>query len=356
MRFCLEEDRNCVMASINKIISCKIANASVFAMMMIVGIHVLGHGWQSLEKGSAIWWLTAFGQYGIFSVAVPFFFACSGYFLAGHMDEDGWWCRECKKRLWTLLIPYIIWCMIFVLLSIGLDAWKTDGMASSWTSLTFWIDAFGLSPFRHPSLGPLWYVRALIMFVIISPAVLFAIRKMGWLPLLVVYVLAGVTHPIGRVWEVGALFLIYCFSFSGFFFFCVGIYGRLKHIEFPKRGHISALVIGLSLVFINAYCNMRGIKFSFPQSGLVIPILLFGFWGIIPEKKLPACLTNSTFGIFLLHIPLYEIWRVGLSMKVESVSQYITKWGIGYGGSLILTLAIRRYCPNIARLLFGGRV
>lgn len=167
------------MRPVDQITSCKIANASVFAMMMIVGIHTLGCGRQSLEKGSALWWFAAFLQYGLFSIAVPFFFTCSGYFLAGHMDENGWWLRESKKRIWTLVVPYIVWGFLFALLSIAMDAFAIRHLPTYCRSFQFWIDAFGLSPISHPSLGPLWYIRALVLFLAISPIVKMAISKGG---------------------------------------------------------------------------------------------------------------------------------------------------------------------------------
>jgi surface polysaccharide O-acyltransferase-like enzyme len=69
----------------------KIANASVIAMGMVVGIHTAGREIATLEFGSVIWWWCALGMYGVFQIAVPFFFFCSGYFLAKHIDEDGWY-------------------------------------------------------------------------------------------------------------------------------------------------------------------------------------------------------------------------------------------------------------------------
>ena len=345
-----------VMKVVDKKISCKITNASVFAMMMIVGIHVLGHGWQSLEKGSTLWWFVAFGQYGVFNIAVPFFFTCSGYFLAGHMEESGWWCRECRKRIETLLVPYVIWSVLFALLSIALDAFVSGHGPSYWCSSSFLIDTVGLSPIRHPRLGPLWYIRALVLFVVVSPVILFFVRRGGICVLVIIYALAGIVHQIGGFWEWGSLFFTYCFNLSGFFFFCAGIYGRLSGKELPKRGHILALVIGLALVFAGAYCNLHGIKIRIPQSGVVIPILLFGVWGFVPERELPRLLTGTTFAIFLLHIPLYKFLGYFYPMNVETVFQWIAKWSIGWGGSLAITLVIGRTCPKLVAILFARRV
>lgn len=129
----------------------------------------------------------------------------------------------------------------------------------------------------------------------------------------------------------------------------------MKNIELPKRGRVFALIIGVVLVFTGAYCNLHGIRISVPQSGLVVPFLLLGIWGFVPAIRFPKWLTCATFAIFLLHMPIYKILGYVCPMKIESISQWIGKWTIGWGGSLLLALSIGRFCPKIARVLFGGR-
>ena len=51
----------------------------------------------------------AMGAHGLGKIAVPFFFLASGYFLAGHLDEDGWYGRKVKKRVFSLVIPLLLW-------------------------------------------------------------------------------------------------------------------------------------------------------------------------------------------------------------------------------------------------------
>ena len=89
----------------------KVSNASFFAALMVVAIHTSGREPWTIENGTALWWLEAIGHCGVFGIAVPFFFICSGYFLARHMEECGWWRRECIKRARTLLAPYVFWCL-----------------------------------------------------------------------------------------------------------------------------------------------------------------------------------------------------------------------------------------------------
>ena len=64
-------------------ISSKIANGGIIAAAMVVGIHVCN----SRSVGTLMWWWDQLLHYGLFLVAVPFFFVCSGYFLCRHYAD-----------------------------------------------------------------------------------------------------------------------------------------------------------------------------------------------------------------------------------------------------------------------------
>ena len=56
-----------------------------------------------------------------------------------------------------------------------------------YANIGFWANAFGLNPFAWPRLVPLWYVRALLMFVAISPLLLYFIKKSRWWWLIILW-------------------------------------------------------------------------------------------------------------------------------------------------------------------------
>ena len=336
----------------------KVANASFLAALMVVGIHTAGREPNEIGGGSALWWYEAIGHYGVFLIAVPFFFICSGYFLAGHIEEHGWWRREFSKRMRTLLIPYIIWCLVYALLPLTVFFFANllHGRIAFWghyASIRFWVNTLGLNPFAWPQLVPLWYVRALLLFVAISPLLLWFLKKTGWLGLLILY---GMSLTVGIYgwYSQNRLYLMLskCFNVSGLFYFCCGIYGRLNNVSLPKRGHLLALAYGLACAVANGYCRMAGIKFVFP---LWVPMLLFGLWKFVPERPLPKWLIGSSFAIYMLHMVMYRCLGIAFNFKVESVPEWIAKWAIGVGGSLFAVMVLRKVYPKIANLVFGGR-
>ena len=344
--------------SIDAHVSKKIRNASCIAAIAVVGIHTAGLRLEQLSVGSSIWCLELLGSYSLFQVAVPFFFLCSGYFLAGHMQEAGWWRRECRKRIHSLLVPYLVWSFVFALIpfvprfaSILLHGHIASlHQVLSWR---FWLNALGANPFSWPGLVPLWFVRSLLVFVVISPVLKELFAKIGWGTLLVLYAVSLATgiyglHSSGKPY----LFLTKFVSVSGLFYFGCGMYGRLSGIRLPQKGHAIALFLGLFIMLLKGYCRMMDIKCIAPFG---IPFLLFGLWKFVPQWSFPQWLTNATFAIYVLHMVVWRTLSLVCPLPVETVWQWGLKWLSGVGGALMVSMALNRFFPKTAAFLFGGR-
>ena len=340
----------------------KIGNASFLAALMVVGIHTASQEPSAIAKGTALWWLEAFGHYGVFAIAVPFFFICSGYFLAAHMEANGWWKRECFKRIKTLLVPYIIWNLVALLLNK-----YTHDHISYVGHLRCLADALGLNPFAGPSLYPLWYVRSLLIFVIISPILLFVIkRRYGkWMLSMLIVCSFAVSiygmcaHGAGRWHERIYSMLTYCFSVEGLFYFCCGMYGRMEKVRLPSRGNVVSLIVGFCLAGLGGYCCMSGIKHII---AFWVPFLLFGLWRFIPNTPLPKCLAGQSFVIYVLHVVIFICLGIVYQLvvgqpipRVGSVPQWVLKLALGVCGSLFIALILRKWCFRLYNLVFGGR-
>ena len=159
----------------------KIANAGVVFMAMVVGCHVAG---RAFPEGTAMWWLERFGHRGLFLAAVPFFFACSGYFLAGHVSEGNWYPRECGKRVRSILVPAFCFSVIWFAVIFGIAFVRDAVMGRAWfaefpADAMFWARFFWLYPFEYPRIVPHWYLRSLMLLVLVSPAIVRLLAKFG---------------------------------------------------------------------------------------------------------------------------------------------------------------------------------
>lgn len=153
-------------------ISARMANMSFLCAILVVTIHLLGH---PLEVGTFSWVIWFFISKCCACIAVPYFFLLSGFLLARHCQEDGWWRRAVVSRCRTLVVPFFIWCGLMLLCQI------INGGAS-WQQMDFQgvLNALGFNPFTQPNNHPLWYVRALFLLVLVSPLLVFLIKRWAW--------------------------------------------------------------------------------------------------------------------------------------------------------------------------------
>ena len=96
---------------ITKETSLKLSFMSFVAAVLVVCIHAP----VTREAGFSLFFETFFGSV-LPSVAVPFFFAASGFLLYNSMKCQGWgYFMQLSKRVRTLLIPYLFWCLALAL-------------------------------------------------------------------------------------------------------------------------------------------------------------------------------------------------------------------------------------------------
>lgn len=113
---------------------------------------------------------------------VPTFFFLSGYFFFKKENStftiSDYWIKI-KKRINTLFIPYIIWCSIALLLKMAYF-FLTEGKLSNLNSIIsiaksyFFYNGNIINPF--PINGPLWYIRDLIIVILLSPIIFWIIQ------------------------------------------------------------------------------------------------------------------------------------------------------------------------------------
>lgn len=142
---------------------------------------------------------------------------------------------------------------------------------------------------------------------------------------------------------------------------------RLGEYKLETRNQLipwGALVLGVvALACSIRFCEVETRAFSIVRM-IYAPLFLFAIWNLFPTVKLPPWLSSAAFPIFLLHVLVWRILgAIELATKIrcfgflrpESLSAWGVKWAIGFGGSLMLTLMLRRMCPRFAGIVFGGR-
>lgn len=281
--------------------------------------------------------------------AVPFFFAVSGYFLAGHIGEKLWWRTAVIKRIFSLGVPYAIWTFVSVVLLYVLPA--------HW--LVGW-KLWGFDFTRYPVLPALWYVRCLFILVLISP-VLDGLLARFRLATLGVFFVGMVSMAVYRSFvdytelESGGIlgFLTFGLPFSGLFYFSAGIFLRKFPIEL--KGVWPRLLLGTTIVLIALRVFMLKFdccRFPFAFLELIIPFVIASAIVWVPSWPLPQFLRGTSFPIYLIHTLIYFIfWFTPSIVETPLVLQYALSIII----PILMYNLLKRCFPRIAWICFGGR-
>lgn len=258
------------------------------------------------------------------SIAVPFFFFTSGYYF--FFKTKNWsfttYINKIKKRIKTLLIPYIVWNLLafsFLILSklgeiiLLSKPWnELSTLFSSYDTISSWLEIFwnkttwregntnlfGISTqMWGPQLLPLWFLRDLIVITVLTPLLYFFIRhlKVYFIILLGIgYVLTICTLP--------------GLSITGIFFFSFGAYLSINNrnliLLFEKQKKLywvaAPLFLVLCVVFDSkSYTNIFNALYCISALGLLFCITST----LLTSKQCHVYphLANTSFFIYALH-------------------------------------------------------
>lgn len=347
--------------------SWKLANMGLLCACLVVFIHVrldAGAGW-------AEWWCDVLLKEGVCRIVVPFFFVAAGYFLAGHLGEAGWWGRELRKRARTLLIPYCAWIVLAVLFAISLTLAANALAGAAWTrnlplTVEKWVQFFGLDVLGHPAVVPLWFVRCLLLLVVLSPLLAWPLRRSWELGALWVAVLGGLCPIVSPyIGQTGTLSWFWkgTLPVGGLFCFTVGMFlRRYGPLPTPTRGGACVLVaVGVVVFAVVGFMEVNDAVLADRLSLLGIAVTLPGVWGLAPAAPWPRALTGLAFPIFLLHTNFVlqpmalALGQTPLAPWEGRLPLYLVCGAAAIGISAALAWALRRFAPRAAAVLFGGR-
>lgn len=157
-------------------------------------------------------------------IAVPCFFLISGYLFFQHLSEWDWntYVSKLRRRIYTLLIPYVIWNVLVFSMDllpqiVGMAAGSIAPIEvamfiSNNIIGVFWADNL------YPWDFPLWFVRDLMVMMILSPIFYAVIKQTGIITILLLSIAFFTVNWID----------IPGFSIQAFLFFAIGAYFSIK--------------------------------------------------------------------------------------------------------------------------------
>jgi surface polysaccharide O-acyltransferase-like enzyme len=181
----------------NRYLSEKIKILSAISILLVLYIHSGFHA-NEIEGMTLNHYIQEFISGMIGRCAVPLFYIISGYLFFLKIPDGIYSIFEkMKKRIRTLLIPYIIGCVFFVVFYIVIEI--VPGTASFMNSSLLYLfeenfrnivyAIFYDAGNGEPLAFQLWFLRDLIILIIFSPILYLLYKYLKWYWLLIVFIL-----------------------------------------------------------------------------------------------------------------------------------------------------------------------
>lgn len=353
--------------SINIDVSRRFRTISFICACMVVMIHASVFP----PEGTFSWWVAfVVGANGLCRVAVPYFFLIAGFFLFGREWREDWYGSAVRSRVRSLVVPFYAWMVVTVLVmcvvSMGIRLLKYDyqgvAMLMPEASVSYVLSVLGINPVCD--IGPLWFLRTLFVFVLLSPVLLKVINSRFRIVLLCGLLFFVIFLRLGYVCNDG---LRICFSFflppEGMLYFMLGVMLRFGRIPAAKKMWqvvflASAIVL---LVLKGVFLSAKSPRCACFADMLMVPSMMGALWIAAGRLSFSSAVSSLSFPIYLLHGFILLIFTsvyalVGLSeYAMSSICAMAVKFTATLFGSIFIADFLRKNFPRVAKIMFGGR-
>lgn len=298
----------------------------------------------------------------ICAISTRWFFLLSGYLFFRYMKEGvfsfKWVTEKWKKRLNSLVIPFLIWNAIAVLAIVLknslFEALSLGKSAEEWELVKrgplFWF-------FTGPADFPLWFLRDLIAVSVLAPIFYLVFKRVKWISLIVLfaayYSLWNPSFP----------------SMQALFFFGIGVWlgtHKIDLLPLCKNVRIPALIA--TIILLPLATSQIGRPLHLLWFRLFIPVGMITFLNLFdsiidnePFCKRLCALSTSVFFIYAAHEIYILGWTKGLFLRIFGDSlagTWVRYWLVPLfvlAVCLILYRILHKIMPRTLAFICGGR-
>lgn len=280
---------------------------------------------------------------------VPAFFLISAYLTKKSAKP---YKENIKKKVKTLLLPYLLWILIYVMLEVvGNKVLPTAfSDVTKWSGVDWIKNLVGIPFVEPPIYSPLWFVRDLFVLNLIAPVFELIINRTPHYITLII---------IGGGWYLplpGYFRQAICFFMLGLFMGAI----EAKNVRIFISKKVSTF---LTIIFMLGIVVLPDNYYVTKTKTLMATALLYFICRFICENreyKWLQSITSYSFWIYATHGKLLSILQT-LSIRVLTQSD-----GIILAEFLIfpvvvilicitLGTAVQKLCPHVYSVLTGGR-
>lgn len=342
-----------------KYLSNKLRAISFILICMIVWLHA-----QVIElspNGIAVY-VQHFFTEKITRIAVSFFFLISGFLFCYTIDQNHKiksFKNKIKKRVSTLLIPFMIWnilCLILVVIiqnSSQINIYSSDIVPE----YNFYDYIYQIIFDRPPIAYHLWFIRDLFVVTLISPVIYLLLRYLKFFYILII------TIFYLFYWHIGFL------SAVSIVFFTFGMYIAMYHKELPNIIFTNRLLWILPLVWFIFNLILETTKY-----GSMLTFFINGIMGILSiwisydllykrciERWLTLDIFSFSFFIYIVHEPMLTlckkiyIMKIGVLSTTTALLFYFLSPIVLISCIIIIGRFLKHRTPTLYNLITGHR-
>ncbi len=243
-------------------------------------------------------------------IAVPSFFFISGFlfFHNGEFSRTAYF-EKLKRRISSLLIPYLLWNIIYFLIVALLQMLIPSFQlllhkpVSDMAPVDFIWMFWDISKVTHlttdqaaPLVTQFWFLQCLMVITVLTPLVWYCIKKTG----LFFVVAIGIIYALDILPPYPGLHI------STLFYYSLGAFFSIKHYSVSlfvtKHWRLMAVLFAVAMTLSTITAQPWN---TFPSivSTMLLMLLAFSLAAWLARKgyRLPAILTGSVFFVFAIH-------------------------------------------------------
>ena len=326
----------------NNFLSNKIRNINFILIIMIVFLHAY-----NLPKGypenSILYVIEQFFTNGVARVAVPLFFIISGYLFFINISKFtiGIYMKKIKKRLNSLVIPFLVWSLISVILVTNVSLFGYNFGRINIQSISDFFNILIIKPIPFQ----LWFIRDLFIIILLSPLLYIILKKISFIYLPALFIIWFINAQIFKIVDNETVFF---FSLGSFFalnkFHFILVKHTGKRILYVLFG-LWFLLLLLRLfdgfiirdLFLYRAAQLLGILFLWLAYDYYSTKNIIFINSFIKKNR------GYAFFVFLLHEPLLSIIKA--TIPIEALNSWYL---LTYFGYPILTVFI---CLTVGKFL-----
>lgn len=301
-------------------------------------------------------WIEHFFSQCLPAVAVPLFMTISGFlfFTKCKNGNYSFFSHQLKKRVKTLVIPYVLWNAIVIIFFFCLHRFVPSLINSEFENVSSFsfpqlLNCFWRGSGGFPIAYQFWFIRDLIIISLFTPFIYYFAKRGTWT--LIVY-----------------LIFYYSFSISYLeisFYYFVGAFCSLNRIDFVKFSRkFQTYAIPIALMMLSAMAFGYGSEFVRKTYILSGGITILSLQFLYNTNKITSILykySESSFFLFSVHgiIALLLCKLLTKIIRYDYQLIWIPMYFLNIISIILICIGLynlmKKYTPKILSILTGNR-